>query len=71
MRYSDFINSKSRTFESSGIDINKSDLNSGMFEFQKDIVRWALKKESYYNLALENADKAELDYVIEGRTNKF
>ena len=71
MRYSDFINSKSRTFESSGIDINKSDLNSGMFEFQKDIVRWVLKKESYYNLALKNADKAELDYVIEGRTNKF
>ncbi len=28
-------------------------------------------KESYYNLALENTDKADLDYVIEGTTNKF
>ena len=28
-------------------------------------------KESYYNLALENTDKADLDYMIEGTTNKF
>lgn len=30
--------------ESSGFDINKSELNPMLYEFQKDIVRWALKK---------------------------
>lgn len=30
--------------ESSGFDIEKSELNPKMFEFEKDIVRWALKK---------------------------
>ena len=44
MRYEDFINSKSKTFESTGIDVDRNSLNSNMFEFQKDIVRWALKK---------------------------
>lgn len=43
-KYDDFINSKSRTFENMGIDVDKNDLNPSMFEFQKDIVRWALKK---------------------------
>ena len=28
-------------------------------------------KENYYKLATENADKANLDYIIEGVTNKF
>lgn len=30
--------------ESSGFDIDKSELNPMLYEFQKDIVRWALKK---------------------------
>lgn len=30
--------------ESSGFDINKSELNPMLYEFQKDVVRWALKK---------------------------
>jgi hypothetical protein len=44
LNYNDFINSKAKTFESLGIDIDKNNLNGNMFEFQKDIVRWALKK---------------------------
>ena len=44
MNYNDFINSKAKTFESLGIDIDNNNLNGNMFEFQKDIVRWALKK---------------------------
>ena len=43
-KYNDFINSKSKTFENMGIDVDRNTLNSNMFEFQKDIVRWALKK---------------------------
>ena len=30
--------------ESSGFDIEKSELNPMLYEFQKDVVRWALKK---------------------------
>lgn len=44
LKYDDFINSKSKTFENMGIDVDRNSLNSNMFEFQKDIVRWALKK---------------------------
>ena len=44
MRYTKFINGKHKLFESLGLDIEKSQLHPGMFEFQKDIVRWALKK---------------------------
>ena len=43
-KYDDFINSKSRAFENMGIDVDRNTLNPNMFEFQKDIVRWALKK---------------------------
>lgn len=28
-------------------------------------------KENYYNLALENVEKADMDYIIEGITNEF
>ena len=44
LKYDDFINSKSKTFENMGIDVDRNSLNPDMFEFQKDIVRWALKK---------------------------
>lgn len=44
LKYDDFINSKSKTFENMGIDVDRNRLNPNMFEFQKDIVRWALKK---------------------------
>lgn len=42
--YDEFLKSKSVIAESAGFDIGKSELNSTLFEFQKDIVRWALKK---------------------------
>lgn len=42
--YLDFIQSKQFTIESSGFDIDKSELNPKMFDFEKDIVRWALAK---------------------------
>ncbi len=44
MKYSEFIKSKNKAFDAQGIEVDKSELNSNMFEFQKDIVRWALKK---------------------------
>ena len=42
--YEQFLQNKSFVLESSGFDIQKDELNPSMFEFQKDIVRWALAK---------------------------
>ena len=44
MNYNDFLNQKKFILESSGFDIDKSKLNQMMYEFQQDIVRWALAK---------------------------
>lgn len=42
--YSNFLEQKKFILESSGFDIDKEKLNSKLYDFQKDIVRWALKK---------------------------
>ena len=42
--YEEFLKTKSRLSESVGVDVDKEDLNPNLFEFQKDIVKWALKK---------------------------
>lgn len=44
MTYKEFLASKRFVLESSGFDIDKAELNSMLYEFQKDVVRWALKK---------------------------
>lgn len=44
MNYRDFLKNKRFVLESSGFDIDKSKLNPMLYDFQKDIVRWALKK---------------------------
>ena len=44
MKYEDFVKDKQVLIKSSGIFVKRSDLNAKMFDFQKDIVRWALAK---------------------------
>ena len=44
MNYIDFLNTKEEKFISSGFEINKKELNENLFEYQKDVVKWALKK---------------------------
>ena len=44
MNYEEFIDSKTIEFKNYGFDISKESLNPMLFDFQKDIVRWALKK---------------------------
>lgn len=44
MNYEEFLKNKRFVLESSGFDIDKSELNPKMYDFQKDITRWALKK---------------------------
>ena len=43
-KYSEFLNNKKFILESSGFEIDRSQLNPNLFDFQKDIVRWALAK---------------------------
>ena len=42
--YTDFLKQKTVVFENGGFDVDNQELNSMMFDFQKDIVRWAVKK---------------------------
>ena len=42
--YQDFLKSKEKRFIEAGFDIQESDLNSNLFDFQRYIVKTALKK---------------------------
>lgn len=44
MNYEEFLNNKRFVLESSGFDIDVSVLNPKLFQYEKDVVRWALKK---------------------------
>jgi len=44
MNYENFLNSKGIKIESVGKEIDKSEINPILFSFQKDIVKWAIKK---------------------------
>lgn len=50
--YENFIFNKSTSIISSGFDIDKKELNQNLYDFQKDIVRWALKKEKQQYLQI-------------------
>ena len=42
--YTDFISTKIISVKSSGFNIDKSDLSKNLFDWQKDIVAWAIRK---------------------------
>ena len=44
MEYETFLNNKNIILENSGFKVDKEELNPMMFDFQKDIVKWALAK---------------------------
>lgn len=44
MDYQEFLEIKRISVEPCGFDVDKDELNPNMFDFQKDIVKWALKK---------------------------
>lgn len=44
MDYEEFLKQKDYVLESSGFEVDKNELNPMLFDFQKDIVRWALAK---------------------------
>ena len=44
MTYEEFLKQKDFVTESGGFEVDKSELNPMLYDFQKDIVRWALAK---------------------------
>ena len=44
MDYKEFLNTKKQRIKSIGYDIELSDFHPMLFDFQKDIVKWAIKK---------------------------
>ena len=44
MEYGEFLKTKRVKFEEEGVELEKERVNADLFEFQKDIVVWALKK---------------------------
>lgn len=64
MNYKEFLANKRFVLESSGFDIDKAELNPMLYEFQKDVVRWALKKEKHVYLPI--VDLENTDAVIMG-----
>ena len=44
MDYKQFLETKTKTHINSGFEINESDLNDNLFDFQKHIIKIALKK---------------------------
>lgn len=74
MSYEDFIRSKQRSHISTGFKIDRNDLNSMMFEYQKDIVDIALKKGKYAVFADCGMGKTfiEIEWarMIKNKTNK-
>ena len=42
--YEEFLKKKEYTYQNTGFDIDISELNSNLFDFQREIVKWALKK---------------------------
>ena len=43
-RYEDFLKNKRFVLESCGFEVDKNTLNPLLYDFQKDIVKWALRK---------------------------
>lgn len=44
MEYQEFLKTKEYTYQNTGFDIELEELNPNLFDFQKQIVKWALKK---------------------------
>ena len=44
MDYQEFIRSKEKSIQSSGFESDRASYNKNLFDWQRDIVHWALKK---------------------------
>jgi DNA modification methylase len=64
MDYTDFLKTKKKNVIESGFDINKSDLNSMLFDFQKFTVKRALKHGKYAIFADTGQGKTAMQLSI-------
>jgi hypothetical protein len=44
--YQEFLKAKQKMIVDSGKEVDDSEINPHLFDYQHDIVKWALKKES-------------------------
>ena len=74
MNYNEFLKSKVRKVNYHGFDIDKKEINDTLFDFQKDIVRWAIKKGKCAIFAMTGLGKTfmQLEWarIINERTKK-
>ncbi len=74
MNYQDFLKTKEKKFIASGFNIDEGELNKNLFDFQKFIVRIALKKGRFAVFAETGLGKTimqlEWAYQVKKRTNK-
>lgn len=70
MNYQEFLKSKKFKYQSNGINISKNDINPILFDYQKDITKWAAKKgrcaigielkASYFRTAIQNLSSIDI-----------
>lgn len=74
MNYEEFLESKTIVTENSGFEIDRNCLNENLFEFQKDVVKWALMKGKaalFEECGLgKTGQSIEWAYQIYKKTNK-
>jgi DNA modification methylase len=70
MNYKQFLESKTKSFIESGFDIDESDLNSNLFDFQKYIVKISLKKGRFAIFADCGLGKTLMQLEFANQVNK-
>lgn len=71
MEYREFIESKMKAHVHSGFDVNESDLNTNLFDFQKFIVKKALSAGKYAIFADCGLGKTLMQLEWANRVNKY
>lgn len=69
MNYREFIESKQITLQESGFDCN--DINKNLFDYQKDLVKWALKKGKSAIFSMTGTGKTAMQCEWAYRVHKF
>lgn len=71
MNYQEFIENKKRKSINSGFEIDKTEFNNALFEYQKDITQTALKKGNYAVFADCGLGKTLIEIEWAKQVNKY
>ena len=71
MQYEDFIKSKEFKILNQSIEINRDDLNSKLFDYQKDLVYLALKKGKFALFAMTGTGKTAMQVEWAYKVHKY